>query len=123
MNSKQVQYSDYKSFIDTLTSSNHDFTYQNMIEKEEKVLDTMNNVIKYYNDNQTKEKEFVNQSMMYIATRLFTVWNDIFADVIKLNSLSLSTIVDIFMKDDRLVYIGITLLIISVMLYYLKLTS
>ena len=52
-----LEYSDYKSLVNTLEQSNHDNTYQELINKEDKVLDTVNRVIKNYRDEDVKEKD------------------------------------------------------------------
>lgn len=117
----KLEYSDYKSLINTLEQSNHDNTYQEMIGKEEKVLDTMNNVIKYYRDADVKEYEFINLSITQAVYRFFNIWIEIFNELIdRKNSEKIQTIL---MKDDRLVYIGIMLIIISICIYYSEITK
>lgn len=116
----KLEYSDYNNLIDTLEQSNHDNTYQDMIGKEDKVLDTMNNVIKYYRDADIKEYEFINLSISQAVYKFFNIWTEMFNEIIDNNKSQ--SILNILMKDDRLVYIGIMLIIISIFLYYVEIT-
>ena len=49
-----LEYSEYKSLMDILDRSNTENSYQDLMKKEEKVLDTVNNVIKHYKDTDIK---------------------------------------------------------------------
>ncbi len=118
-----IQYADYNSFVETIQSSSHENTYQEMIGKEKNVLDTMNNVIKYYRDSTFKEKNFINQPIHYIVFRLFTVWNEILSDLLKIEKSKTISLKQIFTKDDRLVYIGISFVLLSGLLFYIEITS
>lgn len=112
-----LNYSDYKSFVDTLDQSNHDNTYQELIGKEDKVLDTVNSVVKYYKDKDVKEKQFINLPVAYVVQRFFEVWSDIFYDLVNHKH-----IMDIVTKDDRLIYIGAMMILLSIFLYYVEIT-
>jgi hypothetical protein len=114
-----LEYSDYKSLIDTLEQSNQDNTYQILMNKEDKVLDTMNRVIKYYKDEDAKEKEFINYTISQVVYKFFNVWIEIFNEIINKNG---SNIIEILIKDDRLIYIGVMFIFISIILYYVEIS-
>ena len=115
-----LEYSDYKSLVNTLEQSNHDNTYQELINKEDKVLDTVNRVIKNYRDEDVKEKEFINHTISQVVYKFFNIWIEIFNDLLNSNG---KDIFDIFSKDDRLVYIGIMFIFISIFLYYIEISK
>lgn len=115
-----LEYSEYKSLIDILEiSSNHDTTYQELINKEDKVLDTVNNVIKYYRDDEIGKTQFWNLPVSLVAYRFFSVWKDIFDDIVVGNNFN---ILHVLNKDDRLVYIGVMLIFVSVFMYYIEIS-
>ena len=115
-----LEYSDYKSLVNTLEQSNHDNTYQELINKEDKVLDTVNRVIKNYRDEDVIEKEFINHTISQVVYKFFNIWIEIFNDLLNSNG---KDIFDIFSKDDRLVYIGIMFIFISIFLYYIEISK
>jgi hypothetical protein len=72
----------------------------------------VNNVIKYYNDNEIKDQELINMPIKFIIEQFFVTWMAILNDLYNFKELSLN----IFMKDNRLFYIGMMLVIISIFL-------
>lgn len=121
--SNMLEYSEYKSLVDIIEKSqNHENTYEEVMKKEEKVLDTMNRVIKYYRDVDIKENQFVNIPVSKAVYRFFNVWLDIYNDLMDANTTKGVDIVSVFTKDDRLVYIGVMLVLLSVFLYYVEIT-
>jgi len=114
-----LEYSDYKSLVNTLEQSNHENTYQDMMKKEDKTLDTMNRVIKYYKDEDAKEKEFINYTVSQVVYKFFNVWIDMFNEILNSGG---KNIIDTLTKDDRLIYIGVMLIIISIILYYVEIS-
>lgn len=115
-----LEYGEYKNLIDLLEQSNHERTYEEVMNKEDKVLDTMNNVIKFYNDDVVSQKQIINQPVLFVVKRFFSVWTDIINDLTTVKDFQ--SLLDIFVKDGRLVYIGIMLVILSIILYYIELT-
>ena len=45
---KPIVYSEYKDILDIANRINVEDSYQDLMKKEDKVLDTVNNVVKYY---------------------------------------------------------------------------
>lgn len=118
-----IEYSEYKSLVDILAKSeNHENTYQEVMNKETNVLDTVNNVVNYYKDIDIKEKQFVNMNISYVVYRFFNVWGELFKDLVN-GDMKNVNLMDIFTKDDRLIYIGAMLVLISVFLYYIEITK
>lgn len=108
-----LEYSDYNDLVDILEKSNADNTYEILMKKEEKVLDTVNNVVKYYNDNEIKQTQLINMPLSYIIQQFFNTWININKELYETKKFSL----EIFTKEDRLFYIGITFIIISLLLF------
>lgn len=114
---KQIVYGEYKEILDIVNRSNVENSYEELMQKEEKVLDTLNNVVKYYRDEDIKDREFINQGINTIITRYLDVWKEILDDF---TSNPKKTYIDIISKDDRPIYIGITLIIIALFLFFIE---
>jgi len=116
-----LEYSEYKNLIDTLEQTDHENTYQGLMQKESKVLDTVNQAIKVYKDDKVKRTQFVNTPISDIVHRFFTVWNEIIQDLVSKGN-SLTDVYTILNSKDRLVYVGVTLVILSVIFYYVEIS-
>lgn len=121
-----LEYSEYKNLVDILQSSNQETTYQEVMSKETKVLDTLNSVIKNYRDDTVNTRQFINTPFAMIVNRFFNIWIDIFSEIgnIKYNdSMVIKNVTNVFIKEDRLIYIGIFLILISFIMYYIDITN
>ena len=116
-----LEYSEYKNLIDTLEQSNHENTYQEVMQKESKTLDTINRAIKVYKDDKVEHKQFINAPISAVVFRFFNVWNELIKDLVTHGN-NIQEVVAIFNKEDRLVYIGITLIFLSILFYYVEIT-
>jgi hypothetical protein len=107
---------EYSKLVDLLKKSDNREIYEELMKKEENVLDTINRVVNYSNEKEVKSKEFLNMSLDEIIHKFF--WNIklIFGEL-----LSVKTVQDfskIVYKDDRRIYIGLLLVIISIFLFF-----
>lgn len=116
---KPIEYGEYKEIINILERDNVEDSYQDLMGKEKQVLDTVNKVVKYYRDEDIKAEEFVNQGLGVIYTRFFEVWKDIIDEFTRLGSSSKYTL-DIFTKHDRPIYIGISLILVALFLFFIE---
>jgi hypothetical protein len=114
----KLEYTEYKSVVELINQSDQDKVYQELMGKETKTLDTINKVIKYYNDNDYKNKEFVNMSFWELVIRFGDIWGEMYNDLLKNKN-----ILEIFMKNDRPIYIGILLIIISIFILFIVLSE
>jgi hypothetical protein len=114
-----IEYSEYKSIVDTLQHSNQETTYSEMMAKENKVLDTMNQVIKHYRDDTIQTKQFTNMPIAFVVYRFFNIWIEIYHDILDRKENVLTAL----SKEDRLIYVGIMCILFSVILYYVEITQ
>ncbi len=114
---KPIVYSEYKDILDIANRTNVEDSYQDLMKKEDKILDTVNNVVKYYRDEDIKNGEFINQGIATVITRYFDVWKEILDDFTNKEN---KQFIDILSQDDRLIYIGITLIIIALFLFFIE---
>lgn len=116
---KPIEYGEYKEILDIVQRTNVEDSYQDLMGKETKVLDTVNRVVKFYRDEDIKNIEFINHDMNTIFTRFFHVWKEIIDDYTTVSGPNKS-ITDIFMSDDRPIYVGISLMIIALIIFFIE---
>lgn len=129
----KLEYTEYQSVLNLLNESSdtgdtkplyvmQDNVYQELMKKEGKTLDTINNVIKYYKDNDYKNKEFVTMNFWEVLIRFndiwLEIWNDVTSTAITGNINDTISIGSIIMKNDRPIYIGILIIIISIFMWF-----
>jgi hypothetical protein len=112
-----LEYSEYKKLVDILEKSvDYGGTYQELMNKEEKVLDTINKVIKVYKDDDVRKlkyKSFVDYSIHEATFKFFNVWIEMFNEIV-----AQENILHVLQKEDRLVYIGLMMILLSVCIYF-----
>jgi len=109
-----IEYSEYGELTDILARSNHETTYEDLMKKEEKVLDTVNSVVKYYQEKKKERTQFTQMNILDVLYNFFTEWSLMIADVSKLNSGTLKFSYQLFTKNDRPIYIGIMFILIAI---------
>jgi len=118
-----IEYSEYSELADILARTDHETTYQDLMEKEEKVLDTVNSVVKYYQEKKRDKTEFVKMNIIDIINLFFTEWSLMIADISKINKGTLKFNTNLLLKNDRLIYIGLMLVMIAVIVSIIAATS
>lgn len=118
----KIEYSEYKSMLSLIESENQDNTYEELMKKEKNTLDTVNKVIKYYQDNDIMNKTFSNMTFYEIVIRTSEVWTDIFNDIITWKSAKKNAL-EVFYKEDRMIYIGIFLIFVSFFLFFIVISD
>jgi hypothetical protein len=114
-----IEYSEYKSLIDILESTTNDNSsaYEDLMSKEKNVLSTINHVVKHINDKDINSQEFISTSIQDIFYRLFIILPDIANDLIRTKNIS--EIIQSLTKDDRIIYIGVIMILISIFMFFI----
>lgn len=115
---KPIEYAEYKEVLDVLQRDNVENSYEELMKKEGKTLDTINNVVRYYKDLELADGQLINQSIHTIFMRFFDVWNNILEDIVKIRSIK--DIKEVFTKGDRIIFIGITLILVAFIIILLQ---
>lgn len=118
MATKPIEYSEYKEVLDVLKRDDVESSYEDLMKHETKTLETVNNVIKYYRDAELKDSQLINQSLHTIFMRFFDVWNEILEDLMKVKSPS--DFVSAFVKSDRIIFIGVSMVLIALFLIFIQ---
>jgi hypothetical protein len=116
---KPIEYGEYKEILDIVQRTNVEDSYQDLMGKETKVLDTVNKVVKFHRDEDIKSGEFIYQDMTTTFTRFFDVWKEIIDDYTVVGNKNKSMI-EIFTSGDRPIYVGISLMIVGLILFFVE---
>lgn len=117
----ELNYSEYKSLIDLINNDDMTNKYENLMKKENKVLDTINHVVKNIRSKDEKNKQLINMSLYQIYNNMFLEIPKIIDELYKFNNLN--DIINILTKNNRLIYLGILLVIISIFLFFIEISK
>ncbi len=107
-----LEYSEYQDLVDILSRSNVENSYQDLMKTEDKVLDTVNSVVKYYKENK-HDQYFFNRKVIEIVLGFFDEWSKIIQEIIN-GKFTLSSILSI----NRTIYVGMMIIILALILVY-----
>lgn len=106
--------------------------------EERKILEELNSFSEKNRKKAVEKTVFYNLSLKQILDNFLLTWNDIINEIINLHTKMskkkntywwnnikqiLASIIDITTKGDRLIYVGIMLIIISFFIYFLLISS
>lgn len=118
---KPIDYSEYKEVLDVVQRENVEDAYQDLMKKEKDVLQTVNNVVKYYRDKDINDGEFINQSISAISERLVGVWYEVITEIASADTLY--DVITTITKKDHPIYLGISLVFIALFLFLVESSS
>ncbi len=117
----ELNYSEYKSLVNLIESEDIYNKYENLMKKEEKVLDTVNHVIKNIKTKESEEKQIIHMSLYQIYNNMFLEIPKIINELYKINNID--DIITILTKNNRLIYLGIILVLISIFLFFIEISK
>jgi hypothetical protein len=118
---KQIAYSEYNDIKEIIKRGNLENSYEDLMKKEEKVLDTVNEVVKYYRDKDLYDGEFIHNNIVTIITKLGKTWKNIIEEVVLIKTIN--DIHNIIVKEDRPIYVGITFILIALFLFLIEISG
>ena len=111
-----IQYAEYKDLVEILSRSNHDTTYSDLIQKEEKVLDTVNAVVKYHQDKKIDRSSFVDMKIVDMIYNFVIEMGAMFREMVAIPSNHPEKIFTVITKGNRFIYLGIILVVFATLL-------
>lgn len=118
MSLPSLEYSEFESVVNLLNQSNSDNVYQVLMQKEDKTLDTINNVIKYYTNNNIEKQLFINYSIQDIVAKFSETWKDVVNELKKVKDVY--EVYNIIMRKDRIVYVGLLFIMLGIFLFFMS---
>jgi hypothetical protein len=112
---------EYNELVRLLKSSDPKEVYEELVGKEKNILDTINRVIDFSNEKEIKSKEFTNMSLNEIIHKFYwnfqLMWRELY------NVKTLQDLNKLFTKEDRPIYIGLFLVLISIFLFFIMISK
>ena len=123
---------DYKQLRDLVTSPNNIDVYTSLMNKENYVLNTINKIADKENKKNIKYKKIYNLTLREITLNTLKVIVDIINDIsiilldpVNKNGNVMQTVKKLrktLTKKDRLIYVGLIFVIISILIYFIDIT-
>jgi hypothetical protein len=101
---------------------NADSIYDELVKKENTILKTINRVIDFEKNKENKKK-FLHLSLSKIYKNIFFNLNKILEELLKTNKITIKQLKKIFLKEKRIIYLGILLIIIAIYLALIELSD
>ena len=95
--------------------------YCNVWKKETKVLDTINNVVKNYNDRTIRKDVFVERSLSENISRFWLDMNLMTKEIFDLKDIK--QIPKILTKGERVIYIGLSVIMLAIILFFVEISK
>ena len=128
----QSDNTNYNELRDLVTSPNNKDVYTELMNKENYVLGTINKIADNENKKKNTYKKIYNLTLREILVNLLKVIVDIInemsiilIDPVNKNGTVMSTIMKLrktLTKTDRLIYVGLFFIIISILIYFIDIT-
>lgn len=109
---------DYNEFKTLLDSSRPTHLYEELIKKEERVLDTINRVVDYSNKKELEAKQFLKMPVEQVSSRFMQTMLDLIQELTKARDSA--AVLQAISKDDRIIFLGIFVIMISVFLFFVQ---
>lgn len=116
-----LEYAEYKDVVDIIQRSNHDMTYQDLMQKETKVLDTINAVVKQYRDQNIKDIEFINRGITENISRFWLDMNLMLKELVDISSVT--DVAKVLKKGERIIYFGLICMSIAAILFFVEISN
>lgn len=116
-------YMEYRKMIKLLESGENDKTevYQKLMDKEQNVLDVVNRVAQKDQKEKQASKIVLNESILDLVMLFSNTWKNIFRELFI--EQRFHDAVSILYTDDRKIYVGIMLVLISFILFFIDISK
>lgn len=118
-------YSEYKTLLDDLNNEERtkETIYEKLMSKETKIIDLINRVVDTKQQKNIESNLIYNKTFFEMVLMFGHVWRDIINDIFIYRKLKTTRdAITIFYSNERKIYIGITLLLIAFILFYLDIS-
>ncbi len=115
-----ISYSEYTSLVDILQKSDED-VYEEVMKKEKNVLSTIDHVVNHIKENDIKSDQFINLSLSHVVDKFLLLIPEIIKEMSTVRSIQ--DLIKVISKEDRIIYIGIMLIIIALFIFLVESSS
>lgn len=116
-NNEPTEFMEYNDFAKLLKSSKPQHLYEDLINKEDRLLQTLNRVVDYSNRKELEAKEFLHTPVKDVAKGFMSSMLELFEELFKVKSRD--QLIALMTDADRIIYFGILIIIFSIILFFL----
>jgi hypothetical protein len=115
-------YKEYKDFVNSVNdSSQKDDVYNELMQKETNVLNTINRVAETELSKKNNTNLFYNKSLIEIAALFANTWANIFTELI--NEDMYKQPMQVFWNGDRKIHVGLMIVLVSIFLFFIQISK
>jgi len=114
--SPPIQYAEYEELVDILSRSNHETSYTDLMQKEDKVLKTVNAVIKHHQQKKATKEVFTHMTLVDLTYTFLNDMNAMFKELVAVSPDHPEKVISVLTQGNRLIYWGIILIFIAFVL-------
>jgi hypothetical protein len=114
---KDTEFMEYNDFNKLLQSSKPQHLYEELINKEDRLLQTLNRVVDYSNKKELESKEFLHTPVKDVGKGFMSSMLELFEGLFKVKTTE--QLMALFIDADRIIYFGILIIMISVIMFFL----
>jgi hypothetical protein len=111
-----IEYAEYKELTDILARSDVSNTYEDLMKKESQVLDTVNALVKHYKEENNNKRLLYKKSTIDLISGFFIELSEMSREILMIKNPTIQTFRTIATKNDRLIYLGLLFVIVSILL-------
>lgn len=116
-----LEYAEYTKVLDLLNKSDHENTYDALRQKEDKILNTVNEVARSYRDHTIRNNEFISRGIQENVSRFWLDMGLLFRELLDVKDLE--QLKRIATRGDRLIYYGFILIFLGVIFFFLEISK
>ena len=116
-----LEYAEYSEVLNILNRTDHQHTYADLREKEDKILDTVNVVARSYRDYTIRNNEFVSRGIQENVSRFWLDMGLLMREIIDMKDIS--QLKNIVLKGDRVIYYGCIFIFVGVIFFFLEISK
>jgi hypothetical protein len=120
MTAEMIDYGPLDEVLNIARGQSSD-AYQSLMAKEKDVLEVVNRVVAYDSAKAATQDQFVNMSVLEIVHGFGQAWLDIVKDLQYANDGRAA--LECFTKGSRGIYVGITLVLLALLLFFAHVSS
>ena len=120
-NQEFMEYIEYDKLMDVLNYAPTNGMYEELMKREDNVLQTVNRVVDHSNKRQLESQEVVNMSLMQNLKNFGNTMYKMFDELFKVKTYE--DVMHVFRNSERVIYMGVMVIIISLFMYFSAISS
>jgi len=120
-NQEFMEYMEYDKLMDVLNYAPTNGMYEELMKREDNVLQTVNRVVDHSNQRQLESHEVVNMSLMQNVKNFGNTMYKMFDELFKAKNYD--DVVHVFRNSERVIYMGVMIVVMSLFLYFATISS